>query len=87
LIGRHTINTIPPATLNAFRDHGPRAANLEAGQQDPERALARLAKRVSTWGAITEKLLADGITAFIPFFGRAASLLEGETQRAALGTL
>jgi hypothetical protein len=57
---------------------------LEAGQQDPERALARLAKRVSTWGAITEKLLADGITAFIPFFGRAASLLEGETQRAAL---
>jgi len=57
---------------------------LEAGQQDPERALARLAKLGIDLGAITEKLLADGITAFTPFFGRAAGLVEGETQRAAL---
>jgi transaldolase len=64
LIGPHTINTIPPATLNAFRDHGRVQPSLEAGEQDAERALARLAKLGIDLGAITEKLLADGITAF-----------------------
>jgi hypothetical protein len=64
LIGPHTINTIPPATLNAFRDHGRVQPTLEAGEQDGERALARLAKLGIDLGAITEKLLADGITAF-----------------------
>jgi transaldolase len=64
LIGPHTINTIPPATLNAFRDHGRVQPTLEAGEQDAERALARLAKLGIDLGAITENLLADGITAF-----------------------
>ena len=64
LIGPHTINTIPPATLNAFRDHGRVQPTLEAGEQDAEQALARLAKLGINLGTITEKLLADGITAF-----------------------
>jgi transaldolase len=64
LIGPHTINTIPPATLNAFRDHGRVQPTLEAGEQDAEQALARLAKLGIDLGATTEKLLADGITAF-----------------------
>jgi transaldolase len=64
LIGPHTINTIPPATLNAFRDHGRVQPTLESGEQDAEQALARLAELGIDLGAITEKLLADGITAF-----------------------
>ena len=64
LIGPHTINTIPPATLNAFRDHGRVQPTLEAGEQEAEQALARLAKLGIDLGAITEKLLSDGITAF-----------------------
>jgi transaldolase len=64
LIGPHTINTIPPATLKAFRDHGQVQPTLEAGEQDAEQALARLAKLGIDLGAITEKLLVDGITAF-----------------------
>ena len=64
LIGPHTINTIPPPTLNAFRDHGRVQPTLEAGEQDAEQALARLAKLGIDLGAITEKLLVDGITAF-----------------------
>ena len=64
LIGPHTINTIPPATLNAFRDHGRVQPTLEAGEQDAEHALARLAKLGIDLGTITEKLLTDGITAF-----------------------
>ncbi len=64
LIGPHTINTIPLATLNAFRDHGRVQPTLEAGEQDAEQALAHLAKLGIDLGAITEKLLADGIRAF-----------------------
>jgi len=64
LIGPHTINTIPPATLKAFRDHGRVQPTLEAGEQDAERALRSLAKLGIDLGAISEKLLADGITAF-----------------------
>ena len=64
LIGPHTINTIPPTTLNAFRDHGRVQPTLEGGEQDAEQALARLAKLGIDLLAITEKLLADGITAF-----------------------
>jgi len=65
LIGPHTINTIPPATLNAYRDHGRVQRTLEAGDQDAEQALAGLAKLGIDLGTITEKLLADGITAFV----------------------
>jgi transaldolase/glucose-6-phosphate isomerase len=64
LIGPHTINTIPPATLNAFRDHGRVQPTLEAGEQDAENTLARLAELDIDLGAITEKLLTDGIIAF-----------------------
>jgi transaldolase len=64
LIGPHTINTIPPATVNAFRDHGRVQPTLEAGEQDAEQAPARLAKLGIDLGAITENLLVDGITAF-----------------------
>ncbi|HLN97318.1 MAG TPA: transaldolase [Pyrinomonadaceae bacterium] len=64
LIGPHTINTIPPATLNAFRDHGRVQPTIEAKEQDAGQALSRLAKLGIDLGAITEKLLADGITAF-----------------------
>src|ERR1700686_405346 len=64
LIGPHTINTIPPATLSAFRDHGRVRPTLETGEQDAEQVLARLAKLDIDLGAITERLLADGIIAF-----------------------
>jgi len=64
LIGPHTINTIPPATLKAFRDHGRVRPTLQAAEQDAEQALARLSKLGIDLGAITEKLLTDGITAF-----------------------
>src|ERR1700682_57761 len=64
LIGPHTINTIPPATLNAFRHHGRVHPTLAAGERDAEQALARLAQLGIDLGVITEKLLADGITAF-----------------------
>ncbi len=46
LIGRDTVNTIPPATLEAFRDHGRLRASLEAGCRRRARESSR---RWSAW--------------------------------------
>lgn len=57
-------NTIPPATLSAFCDHGRVRPTLEAGEQNAEQSLTSLAELDLDLGAITEKLLAYGITVF-----------------------
>jgi transaldolase/glucose-6-phosphate isomerase len=64
LIGPHTVNTLPPATIDAFRNHGKVAPTLEAGEQEAEAALARLAQVGIDLNQITEQLLVDGVEAF-----------------------
>jgi len=64
LIGPHTINTLPPATIDAFRDHGKVAPTLEAAEEEAEAALARLAQVGIDLNQITEQLSVDGVAAF-----------------------
>src|SRR5690348_6390824 len=64
LIGPHTVNTLPPATLEAFRDHGQVRPSLEESEQESEQQLAKLAQLGVDLTAVTEKLLVDGIAAF-----------------------
>jgi transaldolase / glucose-6-phosphate isomerase len=70
LIGADTVNTIPPATLDAFRDHGEVRASLE---ESPDAAAAALraieAAGVSVREA-TEFLLIDGVKQFAVAFVR-----------------
>jgi len=76
LIGPDTVNTVPPATLNAFRDHGTVAPTLEVGPSASLRAgldearlqLARLAELGVDLDAITQKLQDDGVAAFAKSF-------------------
>ncbi len=42
LIGPNTINTVPPATLDAFRDHGKPRDSLEENIEDAKHVLAEL---------------------------------------------
>jgi len=64
LIGPHTINTMPPATLDAFRDHGRVAPTLETRVAEAEDALKRLDSIGISLDHIGEQLLRDGIDAF-----------------------
>jgi transaldolase/glucose-6-phosphate isomerase len=64
LIGRDTINTVPPATLDAFRDHGTPRDSLEENVADAERVLAELAKTGISLDAITDKLVDEGVQLF-----------------------
>jgi transaldolase/glucose-6-phosphate isomerase len=64
LIGLDTVNTVPPATLDFFRDHGTVALTLEAGLDEARADLVRLAKLGVDLEAITQKLQDDGVAAF-----------------------
>ena len=77
LIGRDTVNTVPPATLDAFRDHGRvRTNTIEQGQAEAEEALGRLAKLGIDLKAITEKLQVDGVSSFAASYEKLLGALE-----------
>jgi transaldolase / glucose-6-phosphate isomerase len=64
LIGRNTINTVPPATLDAFRDHGKLRDSLEENIDDAKGVLAGLEKSGISLDAITAELVKDGVKQF-----------------------
>jgi transaldolase/glucose-6-phosphate isomerase len=68
LIGPDTVNTVPPATLQAFFDHGAVAATLETGVEEARADLDRLAKLGIDLDAITQKLQDDGVASFAKSF-------------------
>ena len=77
LIGRDTVNTITPATLEAFRDHGRVRASLE-DHVDEARAILRTLNRVGiSLDDVTDRLLEDGVTLFCKAFD---SLLAAVVQ-------
>jgi transaldolase/glucose-6-phosphate isomerase len=64
LIGANTVNTIPPETLDAFREHGHAAATLDTGIPMASDALARLEKAGISLDKITNALIVDGVEQF-----------------------
>ena len=64
LIGANTVNTVPPATLDAFRDHGKLRDSLEENVDEARRVLAELEKSGISLDAITEELVKDGVKLF-----------------------
>jgi transaldolase/glucose-6-phosphate isomerase len=64
LIGKNTINTVPPPTLDAFRDHGKLRDSLEENLDDANRVLAGLEKSGISLDAITAELVKEGVKLF-----------------------
>jgi transaldolase/glucose-6-phosphate isomerase len=64
LIGNNTINTVPPATLDAFRDHGKLRDSLEENIDEAKGVLAGLEKSGISLDAITAELVKDGVKLF-----------------------
>ncbi|HEY2210237.1 MAG TPA: bifunctional transaldolase/phosoglucose isomerase [Bradyrhizobium sp.] len=64
LIGPNTVNTMPPATLDAFRDHGKVRDSLEENIEDARRVLAELEKSGISLDAVTADLVMDGVKLF-----------------------
>ncbi len=65
LIGPETVNTMPPATMDAVRDHGEVAVTLPGDLEAAEAVLAELAACGIDLDAVTTALVVDGVQQFI----------------------
>jgi transaldolase len=68
LIGRDTVNTIPPATYEAFRDHGQARASLEEGMDQARAVMANLAAVGISIDRVTADLVVEGVRLFVEPF-------------------
>ncbi len=82
LIGADTVDTIPPATFDAFRDHGKLRPSLTENVDEAAKTMADLEKAGISMKEITGKLLVDGIKLFADAF---TELLEATGKSAGVG--
>jgi transaldolase/glucose-6-phosphate isomerase len=68
LIGADTVDTIPPATFDAFRDHGKLRPSLTENVDGAAKTMADLAKAGISMKEVTDKLLVDGVKLFADAF-------------------
>ena len=81
LIGPETVNTMPPETLAAFREHGKiSAAAVRDHLDQAEAALAALKALGIDLDVLTEKLQADGVKSFSSSFDQLLAALEKKRQ-------
>jgi transaldolase/glucose-6-phosphate isomerase len=68
LIGADTVDTIPPATFDAFRDHGKLRNSLTEDLPGAARIMEDLGKAGISMKEVTDKLLVDGVKLFADAF-------------------
>jgi transaldolase len=76
LIGRATVNTLPPATFAAYRDHGQPAPRLESAVADGLACLARLGAGGIDLDDITSTLEREGVDSFAGSFASLMKVIE-----------
>ena len=81
LIGPDTVNTVPPATLTVFVDHGRAANTLEPGVEEAQRTMQALAGAGINIDRVTDKLLADGLNGFAESFEKLMANIEDKKPR------
>jgi transaldolase len=78
LIGPHTVNTMPPQTLEAFQDHGRLAQTVVGGAQEAQALLASLATAGIDMSRVTQDLLRAGVASFSASFDQLLEGLQGK---------
>jgi transaldolase len=64
LIGTYTVNTLPPETIKAFRDHGEALSTLEQGIQDAPKTLQSIEAAGISLEKVYQDLQDEGVKAF-----------------------
>ncbi|HEX3107027.1 MAG TPA: bifunctional transaldolase/phosoglucose isomerase [Terriglobales bacterium] len=80
MIGPDTVNTIPPATLDAFRDHGQPRETLTEGVDEAKQVMQNLASVGISIDQVTDKLTDDGVRLFEEAFDKLLAAVEKSTQ-------
>jgi transaldolase len=82
LIGPDTVNTIPPATMDAFRDHGVLRRTLDADLAAADKTMSDLEKTGISMKQVTGKLLNDAIRLFDDAFTQLHQVVEQKRAQA-----
>jgi transaldolase/glucose-6-phosphate isomerase len=82
LIGKDTVNTIPPATLDAFRDHGKLRNSLTEDIAAAKATMDTLPKVGISMKEVTDKLTNDGVKLFADAFDQLLAAVEKSSKSA-----
>jgi len=80
LIGPDTVNTMPPATIDAFRDHGKLRNSLTEDVAGAQNVMDNLARTGISIKEVTTKLTDDGVKLFADAFNKLLAAVEKSTQ-------
>jgi transaldolase/glucose-6-phosphate isomerase len=80
LIGPDTVDTIPPATLDAFRDHGKPRASLEEDVAAARKTMTDLPRAGISMKAVTDQLTEDGVKLFADAFDKLLAAVDKEVK-------
>ena len=80
LIGPDTVNTMPPATIEAFRDHGKVARAIDRNFGQAQKDLNAIEAAGVSMKEVTDKLLVDGLASFQKSFETLIAGLEKKTR-------
>ena len=80
LIGPDTVNTIPPATFDAYRDHGHPRASLTEDVESANRTMATLARLGISIKQVTDQLTDDGVRLFAEAFDKLLKAVDKSSQ-------
>jgi transaldolase / glucose-6-phosphate isomerase len=86
LIGPDTVNTVPPATFDAFRDHGKPRASLEEDLDAAHKTMLDLPRSGISMKAITDQLTEDGVKLFADAFDKLLAAVEKQAKLATGGS-
>ena len=81
LIGPDTVNTMPPATVDAFRDHGQLRNSLTEDVPAAAKVMDDLARAGIAIKEVTDKLTKDGVKLFADAFVKLLAAVEKNTQQ------
>ena len=82
LIGPDTVNTIPPATLDAFRDHGHPRASLESDIDAAQDTMDTLEKVGISMKQVTDDLITQAVKLFADPFDKLLNAVDAKCKYA-----
>ena len=80
LIGKDTVNTVPPATLDAFREHGRVRESLTENIESAKQTMSDLAKVGISMKEVTDQLTVEGVKLFADAFDKLLEAVEKSTR-------
>jgi transaldolase / glucose-6-phosphate isomerase len=86
LIAPDTVNTLPPATMDAFRDHGKPRLSLEENLDGAQQVMAVLGRAGISLDAVTTQLVEEGVQLFADAFDKLLGAVAGK-RAAILGAM